>query len=262
MTPDGNRSPSSLQRWLPLVALVTATVVVFAMGWHKLLSFETVGRNYEDLRAFIESNLAVSLLLYALLYIVVVALSLPGGLVMTLAGGLLFGWKIGAPATVIAATLGAVLLFLAAKTSLGDALAARAGPWLGRLRDGFKDNALSYMLFLRLVPVFPFFIVNLAPALLGVPLSTFAIGTFFGIIPGTVAFSVAGSGLGSVVEAQNAVHAGCLARQASEPSLSCPYTIDTSSLITGELLAAFVLIGLVALIPVAAKKWSARNAAR
>jgi uncharacterized membrane protein YdjX (TVP38/TMEM64 family) len=259
---DEKRTPSLPRRWLPLVVLLAAMAVVFAMGWHKLLTLETIGRNYETLRAFIASNLVVALLLYMLIYIAAVALSLPGGLAMTLAGGLLFGWKIGAAATVVAATVGAVLLFLAAKTSLGDSLAARAGPWLGRLRDGFKDNALSYMLFLRLVPVFPFFIVNLAPALLGVPLSTYVIGTFFGIIPGTVAFSVAGAGLGSVVEAQNAVHAACLARQAGEPSLSCPYTIDTSSLITGELLAAFVLIGLMALIPVAAKKWSARNAAR
>jgi uncharacterized membrane protein YdjX (TVP38/TMEM64 family) len=92
-------------------------------------------------------------------------------------------------------------------------------------------------------------------------LSTYVIGTFFGIIPGTVAFSVAGSGLGSVVEAQNAVHATCLAQQAREPNLDCPYTIDTSSLVTGELVAAFVLIGLIALIPVGVKKWSARNAA-
>lgn len=257
---DVEPSPSArLKRWLPLIVLVSVMALVFGMGWHRLLSFETIGQNYAQLRAFITGNLAGALALYILLYIAVIALSLPGGLVMTLAGGLLFGWKIGAPATVVAATIGATVLFLIAKTSVGESLSARAGPWLERLRSGFKENALSYMLFLRLVPVFPFFIVNLAPALLGVPLSTYVIGTFLGIIPGTVAFSVAGSGLGSVVEAQNAVHAQCLERQVGEPSLTCPYTIDTSNLITGELLAAFVLIGVVALIPVAAKKWSTRN---
>ncbi len=249
-------------RWLPAVVLVSAMALVFGMGWHRLLSFETIGRNYADLRALIETNLAGALALYVLVYIGVVALSLPGGLIMTLAGGLLFGWQIGAAATVVAATAGATLLFLIAKTSLGETLAARAGPWLARLRDGFQKNALSYMLFLRLVPVFPFFIVNLAPALLGVPLSTYVAGTFFGIIPATVAFSVAGSGLGSVVEAQNAVHAACLERQAREPNLDCVYTIDTGKLITGELIAAFVLIGLVALIPVAVKTWSTRDGAQ
>jgi uncharacterized membrane protein YdjX (TVP38/TMEM64 family) len=232
------------------------------MGWHRLLSLETIGLHYGELRSFIDSNLARALALYGLLYMAVVVLSLPGGLVMTLAGGLLFGWKAGAITTVIAATAGATVLFLIAKTSVGETLSARVGPWLARLSDGFKENALSYMLFLRLVPVFPFFIVNLAPALLGVPLSTYVIGTFLGIIPGSVAFSVAGAGLGSVVEAQNAVHAACLERQQREPNLACPYTIDTGNLVTGELLAAFILIGLLALIPVAAKKWSARNAAQ
>jgi len=252
---------STVTRWVPLLVLIAAMALVFGMGWHRLLSFETIGRNYADLQAFIASNLAGAVALYMLLYIAVVALSLPGGLAMTLAGGLLFGWQIGAPATVVAATAGAAVLFLIAKTSLGETLAARAGPWLARLRNGFQENALSYMLFLRLVPLFPFFIVNLAPALLGVPFSTYVLGTFLGIIPGTVAFSVAGSGLGSVVEAQNAVHAACLERQAREPDLECVYTIDTGHLITGELIAAFVLIGVVALIPVAIKTWSARNGA-
>lgn len=250
---------STVKRWLPVVVLIGAMALVFGMGWHRLLSFETIGRNYADLRSFIETNLVGALAIYVLLYIAVVALSLPGGLVMTLSGGLLFGWQIGAAATVFAATAGAALVFLIAKTSLGETLAARAGPWLARLRDGFQENALSYMLFLRLVPVFPFFIVNLAPALLGVPFWTYVLGTFFGIMPGTVAFSVAGSGLGSVVEAQNAVHAACLARQLSEPNLDCVYTIDTGHLITGELIAAFVLIGVVALIPVAVKTWNARH---
>ncbi|MCH9765169.1 MAG: VTT domain-containing protein, partial [Alphaproteobacteria bacterium] len=144
--------------------------LAFAMGWHKYLSFKTVGLNYEAMRTFIADNLIVALLLYAAIYITVVALSLPGGLILTVSGGLLFGWQIGAPATVIAATIGATILFLIAKTSFGEGLADRAGPWLAKLRDGFRENALNYLLFLRLVPAFPFFVVNLAPALLGVPL--------------------------------------------------------------------------------------------
>jgi uncharacterized membrane protein YdjX (TVP38/TMEM64 family) len=234
--------------------------LAYAMGWHHYLSFKTIGTNYEALKAFIAANLAAALLIYVLLYVAVVALSLPGGLVMTLTGGLLFGWLAGALATVVGATIGATLIFLIARSSLGEALTARAGPWLGRLQEGFKENALSYLLFLRLVPVFPFWLVNLAPALLGVPLRTYVIGTAIGIIPGTVAFSVAGAGLGSVVEAQNAIHAACLAKGPADPDTACPYTIDTSALITKELLVAFALLGLVALIPVVYKRWSKRNA--
>lgn len=260
MTPNEKPSqPPSLWRWAPLGLIVVAMVAVFTTGLHKYVSFSTIGQNYEGLRAFIAENLVLALLAYMALYIVVVALSLPGGLIMTLTGGLLFGWVIGTPATVVAATLGATLVFLVVKTSFGEALAARAGPWLDKLRDGFQDNALSYLLFLRLVPVFPFVVVNLAPALLGVPLGTYVLGTLIGIIPGSLAFSVAGAGLGSVIEAQNQSHKACLAAAPANPETACPYTIDTSALITTELLAAFALLGIVALIPVIVKKWSARS---
>jgi uncharacterized membrane protein YdjX (TVP38/TMEM64 family) len=252
--------PGGLKRWLPVALIFLATALVFAMGWHKYLSFKTIGLNYEALQAFIAEHTIAALLLYMLVYVAVVALSLPGGLVMTLAGGLLFGWQLGAPATVIAATLGATLLFLAAKTSFGEALSAKAGSSLSALREGFKENALSYLLFLRLVPAFPFVVVNLAPALLGVPLKTYVIGTFLGIIPGTIAFSVAGAGLGSVVAAQNKVYQDCLSRAPANPETACPYTIDTSALVTRELLVAFALLGVVALIPVVLKRWKGRHA--
>ena len=114
----------------------------------------------------------------------------------------------------VGATIGATILFLVVNTSFGSTLAEKAGPFVAKLRDGFQENALSYLLFLRLVPAFPFFIVNLVPALLGVPLRTFVIGTGLGIIPGTIAYSLAGSGLGSVIEAQNATYKTCLAGQA------------------------------------------------
>lgn len=245
------------RRWLPLVGLAGLMMLAFAQGWHKYLSFKTIGLNYEWLQAFISENLIVALLAYALIYIAAVALSLPGGLILTVAGGLLFGWKLGAPVTVVAATIGATILFLVARSSLGEGLADRAGPWVAKLRDGFQKNALSYLLFLRLVPAFPFFVVNLAPALLGVPLSTYVIGTLIGIIPGTFAYSVAGAGLGSVVEAQNASYNACVAERSQD---ACTYSIDTSALITPELIAAFVLLGVVALIPVFLNKWKERKA--
>ena len=262
MTQDAAKpapAASPLKRFMPLIAIAVLMAVVFAMGWHKYLSFKTIGLNYDALKAFIGKNLLLALALYVFVYIAVVALSLPGGLIMTLSGGLLFGWQLGAPATVVGATIGATIIFLIAKTSFGESLAGKAGPWLARLRDGFKENALSYLLFLRLVPAFPFVIVNLAPALLGVPLRTYVVGTFFGIIPGTTAYSVAGAGLGSVIEAQNKAHQACLAKAPPNPDIACPYTIDTSKLVTKELILAFALLGIVALIPVVLKKWSKRH---
>ena len=242
--------PNPLRTWGPLIAIVALMGLVFAMGWHEYLSLEQLGRNYATLDGFISENLLVAILAYALLYIIVVALSLPGGL--------LFGWQIGGPVTVVAATIGATIIFLVAKTSLGETLAAKAGPSINKLREGFQENALSYLLFLRLVPAFPFFVVNLAPALLGVPLRTYVIGTLFGIIPGTMAFSFAASQLGTVIEKTNAEHAACVT---ANGEAACPYVIDAGTLVSKEIILAFAAIGVVALIPVIAKKWSNRHAA-
>lgn len=256
---NNNTGALNFRRWLPVLILAALMALFFVMGWQKYLTFKTIGLNYEALRSFVGAHFWSGVFLYALIYVCAVALSAPGGLIMTLAGGLLFGWQVAAPTTIIAATIGATILFLIAKTSIGETLSAKAGPWLGKLREGFKENALSYLLFLRLVPLFPFVIVNLAPALLGVPLKTYVIGTLLGIIPGTVAFSVAGAGLGSVVEAQNKIYQVCIDKTPADPDRACPYTIDSSALVTNELLAAFALLGLVALIPVALKRWRSRH---
>ncbi len=249
------------RHWLLLAVLVAIPCVVIAMGWHEILTLKMVGLNYEALRLSIAANLIAALALYVTIYVGVVALSLPGATVLTLAGGLLFGWKIATPVTVAAATAGATIVFLVARSSLGTVVASRVGPWLARLRKGFSENALSYLLFLRLVPAFPFVVVNLAAAVLGVPLRTYVLGTFLGIIPGTTAIAVVGAGLGSVIKAQNRSYHACLATMPANPEVSCPYRIDTSVLVTKELILALVLLGIVALIPVALKKWRARHAA-
>ncbi|MGE0767201.1 MAG: TVP38/TMEM64 family protein [Hyphomicrobiaceae bacterium] len=258
--PSGTVGSSPIRRWLPLIAIAAATGFAFAMGWHEYLSLKTIGLNYDALQGFIASNRAGAIAIFILVYVSVVALSLPGATILTLAGGLLFGWQLAVPIAVVAATLGATVVYLIARTSLGEALAERAGPSIAKLRAGFRENALSYMLFLRLVPVFPFVVVNLAAALLGVPLRTYVIGTFLGIIPGTAAYTVAGAGLASVIDAQNAGYKACLARSGADAAV-CPYKIDTSALVTKELVLAFALLGIVALIPIGLKKWKARNAA-
>ena len=247
--------PGGMLRYLPLAVMIAAALFGYAMGWHRYLSLEHLATHYGYLRATIAANFWASLLLYMLIYIAVIALSLPGGAIATLAGGILFGWLWGGSATVIAATIGASIVFWIVQTSLGRLLAERAGPWLQRLRSGFEQNALNYMLFLRLVPAFPFFVVNVVPALLGVRFRTYLIGTLVGILPATYAFSYFGSGLGLAIEAQHEAHLACLARQADEPTLECGLGIDTSALPLGRLTIAFAALAVIALLPIALKRW-------
>lgn len=259
--PAGSGMPRSkgalLKRYLPALVLVAAIVIVFANGWHRYLSLEQIANHRNALRGFVESHLVLALLSYMGTYVVAVALSVPGGALLTITGGFLFGWLIGGTATIIGATLGATLIFLTARTSLGDTLAAKAGPWMQKLSEGFRDDAMYYLLFLRLVPAFPFWLVNLAPALLGVPLVTFVVATFVGIIPGTFAFAFVGAGLDSIIAKQREVYEACLAGRGDADE--CAFSLDPGSLLTPQLLAAFVALGIVAVIPVIVKKLRARR---
>jgi uncharacterized membrane protein YdjX (TVP38/TMEM64 family) len=260
MASGARESSGWLRRLLPLIALVGVGALVISQGWHAYLTLEHLAANRDSLAGAIEANLPFALLGFIAIYIAVVALSLPGGALMTVTGGFLFGWVLGGLASVVGATIGAAIIFLIAKTSLGEPLAARAGPWLAKLRDGFQQDALSYLLFLRLVPAFPFWLVNLAPALLGVPLSTYLIGTAAGIVPGTFAFAYAGVGLDSVIEAQRHAHQACLQEAGVQGAATCQFSLDPSALVTPQLLIAFALLGLVALIPVVLKKFRSRPA--
>lgn len=258
MSESGNATGSGvwMKRVLPVAVLAGVAALVVFQGWHKFLTLEHIAENRDVLKGYIEQNYVLTLLAYMGIYIVVIALSLPGGVFLTLTGGFLFGWLVGGIATVIAATIGATVIFLIARTSLGEPLAGRAGPRLDRLRAGFQDSALNYLLFLRLVPLFPFWLVNLAPALLGVGLGTYVLGTFIGIIPGTFAFSFAGVGLDSVIEAQKEAYESCVAAQGANASQACTFKLDAGALVTSELLIAFAALGVVALIPVILKKFS------
>jgi uncharacterized membrane protein YdjX (TVP38/TMEM64 family) len=253
-----NATLTALRRYGGLVVVVGLMALVFAMGWHGEFTLENIVLLRDRFHAFLDRNLVLSVLGYVAIYAAAVALSLPVGLVLTLAGGLLFGWLIGAAAAVIGATTGATIVFLIARTALGGFLRQRASPWLAKLSHGFCKDALSYLLFLRLVPAFPFWLVNLAPALLGVPLRTYVIATFFGILPATLAFASAGAGLDSVVASAKAEYAACVASNGEQ---ACKLTLNVRSLFTNQLLLALVLLGLVALIPVVVKRWRTRNAA-
>jgi uncharacterized membrane protein YdjX (TVP38/TMEM64 family) len=249
-------APPAWRRWAPLAVLLAAIAAAYASGLHKYLTLGTIADNRDELMRFVNDNFLVAAIIFMATYATAVALSLPGALVLTIVGGFLFGWLLGGTMTVVAATAGAIVIFLVARTSLGETLANRAGPWMDRLRTGFRKDAFSYLLFLRLVPVFPFWLVNIAPALAGVPLSVYAITTLIGIIPGTFAFAVLGSGLDSIIEAQKQVHDQCVAARGED---QCTFSLDASALVTPQLLAAFAALGFVALIPIAVRKWRDRK---
>lgn len=193
---DAAAPPSkTLWRFLPIALIAVALALALVFRAHEYLSLETLHEQGRALDRFVAANLAAALALYVLIYIVAVAISLPGASVLTISGGFLFGTWLGGGAAWIGATIGATLIFLAARTAFGDVLRARAGSWLEKLRDGFRDNAFSYLLVLRLTPVAPFFIVNVAPAFFNVKLRDYVLATMLGMIPGAFVYAAVGAGL-------------------------------------------------------------------
>ncbi|MGH6899615.1 MAG: TVP38/TMEM64 family protein [Geminicoccaceae bacterium] len=205
---------SRIRRFLPLAILLLAIVAAFAFGLDDYLSFEPLKQNRARLLDFVDRHALLAPLLFMAIYAAVIALSIPGGAVLTVAGGFLFGVVLATLYVVVAATVGASLVFLAAKTALGDSLRQKAGPWLRRMEDGFRKNALNYLLFLRLIPIFPFWLVNLVPAFLGVAFPTYVVATFLGIIPGTLVYASVGNGLGAVFEAGRSPDLGIICKPA------------------------------------------------
>lgn len=233
------RKPGPLRRLVPVAVLVLGLVLFFALGLDRYFTLEALREHRGTLQQFVATNGLLAIVGFVLMYSIVVAFSLPGGAVMTLAAGFLFGTIGGGLIAVAGATIGATALFLIARTAVGDLLRARAGPFLARMEEGFRENAMSYLLFLRLIPVFPFWLVNLVPAFLGVPTLTYVIGTFVGIIPGTFVFASVGNGLGAVLDAGQNPDLGIVFRP--------------------EILGPLVALALISLLPIAYKKYQARR---
>jgi uncharacterized membrane protein YdjX (TVP38/TMEM64 family) len=243
---------SARANWAPLIILGALIACAYALGLQNFLSLENIAGHRSAVQDYVGNHLILALLIYCVTYIVVVATSLPAASFLSIAGGFVFGWLLSGSVTIIAATIGAVIVFQIVKTSLGAVIAARAGPFVQKLSDGFSKDAFNYLLFLRLVPAFPFFAVNAVAGLTRINLRTFILATLIGIIPGSYAFAWLGRGLDSVIDAQIALHDACVAKDGFN---NCPYEFSVSSLVTPQLLAAFCGLGLVALIPVALKKW-------
>ncbi|MCE9650985.1 MAG: TVP38/TMEM64 family protein [Parvibaculum sp.] len=214
----GKQARGPVARFWPLAVLALGLGLFFALGLNRYATLDTLRDNREALSQWVAAHMALAILLYIVAYAVMVAFSLPGALAATLTGGFLFGTLVGGLATVVAATIGATILFIAAKTAFGDLLRAKAGPAIKRMEEGFRENAFSYLLVLRLVPLFPFFLVNLAPAFLGVTLPVFVAATFIGIIPGTFVFASLGNGLGAVFDAGRSPDLGLI----KEPQVTLP----------------------------------------
>lgn len=201
------------KRYLPLVVLVIVVVAVFASGVTRYLNIEALQTHEAALRAFVSDNLILALITFMAVYAVATAVSLPGALVLTLTGGYLFGPWVGGSATVVGATLGAVLVFYAVRTSLGAALRRRAEASGGKLKaviDGVEAGAFGYILTLRLVPLAPFWLVNIAAALAHAPLRAYALATFLGIMPATFIYSGIGAGIGDLIARGETPDAGVI----------------------------------------------------
>lgn len=212
-----------LKRWLPLILIVLLIGTSWVSGLMDMINLEAIKAQRGQLQDMVAAHPVLSVAGFTALYAAAVALSLPIATVLTLLGGFLFGRWLGTAAIVTGATVGATILFLIARSAVGDTLRQRAGPLYNKVAANMERNAVSYMLFMRLVPLFPFFLVNIVPALFGVRLLPYILTTFFGIIPGTFVYANVGRELGTIE--------------------------SLSDLASPQTLIAFTLLGLFALIP-------------
>ncbi len=228
-----------LSRWLPVVVLGLGFVLFFAFGLQRHISFEALQEHRDWLVAEVARNEVLVAAAFIAIYALVVAFSIPGGAIMTISAGFLFGTVAAACYGVVGGTLGAVCVFLAARTAFGDVLRAKAGPALKRMEAGFRDSELCYLLFLRLIPLFPFWLVNLVPAFLGVSLRAYFFATLVGVVPGALVFASLGNGLGAILDA------------GGEPDLGIVFR--------PEVLLPLLALAALALLPVVYKKLKARR---
>jgi uncharacterized membrane protein YdjX (TVP38/TMEM64 family) len=219
-----------------------AVVVLVGLRWSGVadyLSLETLRTHRGTLTAWVAANGVLAAATFVAVYTAAVAFSVPGAVFLTLSGGFLFGAALGTALTVTAATIGATLVFLLARTLFGANALDRFGQPAARLAEGIRRNAASYLLVLRLVPLFPFFLVNLVPAFVGVPLATYVATTFVGVIPATAVFSLAGAGLGSVLDRGG--------------------SISPASVLTPEILAGLGGLALLSLVAIPLRRWMERR---
>lgn len=235
------------RRYVPLAIILILVGLVLQTGLAGFVSFDEIARRYAELDQWVTANPLLAFVATLVIYTASTAVSFPLAWLLTVAAGLLLGWAEASAAVVLGATIGACILFWATKLALADFFRARAGNALAKMADGFRGDAVSYLLFLRLAPVFPFTLVNVVPAILGVKFVTYAWTTLVGIIPGTVAYAFAGEGLRSIIGDRAAACAANIA--------PCGEPIAARDLVTTQIIIAFALLSLVALLPVLIKRF-------
>jgi len=244
-----------VRRLLPLVLVAGGIAFVFGSGIYREISLESLARHRAWIAHHVAEHEIAALLVYAGVYASMVTLSIPGAMVLTIAGGAVFGTLFGALGAIAGATVGATIIFLITRGAVGEILIRRAGPKLAKVAAGFREDAFCYLLFLRLVPLFPLWLVNLVPALAGVRLAPYVAATAVGIIPGSFVFAFFGSGLESMLDAQRHAYEACLAAGRE----GCRIAFDVHALATPRLVTAFVVLGLFALLPVVVRHIKARQ---
>lgn len=230
-------------RWLPLALLLAVSLGIAAGGGAHLLDLDRISDARAWLQASVAEDRARAIGLTALVFVCGVVVSLPAvTLVLTALSGLLFGTLTGALIAIGSATTGAVIVFSVGRLAAGDLIRRKAGPRLGRFAEGFRRDGFGYVLILRLLPIFPFWITNLAPAAFGVTLRGFTLATLIGLTPGAFVYAGLGAGLEELLAARDATRAACLAAGGSD----CAVGIDLRALVSPVTLAA--LAGLAGLI--------------
>tara|TARA_B100000686_G_scaffold2858_1_gene3058 strand:- start:209 stop:967 length:759 start_codon:yes stop_codon:yes gene_type:complete len=227
------------RRFWPIAIVVAGFVAYFALGLDRFVTLDALREHRSELIDFVAANAVVASLLFVCVYAGATALSLPGGLVLSLTGGFLFGTWLGGVLAAIGATIGASIIFLIAKTSLGDAMMERAGPMIKKMEAGFQRDAVSYMLILRLVPLFPFWLVNIVPAFLSVSFRTYFVTTAVGILPAAFIYTGVGNGLGHLFEI------------GADPNLGVIFEL--------QFLCPLLGLAVLALIPVGYNRWRGRS---
>ena len=244
-----------LGRYIPLILVLLATAVVYVTGWHRALSLETLVGNRAAIDAYIHSHGMVAVLAYVGLYAAVTAGALPAGAVLAVAGGFLFGTLTGGLGAAIGSTLGATILYALARSAFGERIMHGTGSWLAVFAAGFRTDAFYYILFLRLVPS-PSWATSMASGSLGVRPGVFVAATALGRLPGSFVFALFGAGFGSVIATQEAAFVACRAAGGED----CRVAFNPADVLTPTLLAGFIGLALLALVPVLARRFLMRRA--
>lgn len=226
------------QKYLPLLLIVGLSISAWLVNLSDYLRFESLKTHQHSIDIWVTQNFLLSIVIYAITYIAVVGLSIPGATFMTLTGGFLFGQWLGTLCSVLCATLGATILFLSAKMASTEVLAKKAGSWAQKMQQGFQEHAFFYLLTLRLIPIFPFVAINLVAALLQIDWRTFLAATLLGIIPGSFVYTSMGVALSEVID---------------QPEFSPNIILEP------KILMALIGLGLLSLLPTFYKKYRSKS---